>query len=144
LLPVLVPGGRVAGDFALRCLRLARARREILEVERAGRGAGIAIAPRGSRRRDPAPRGAVPAARVRARLGRLAADYPGNPEEGLAPGELALPGTRWLVDRRGALRERAVIPGSAIVVGPPLRSGRTGLAAVAHPRGTARWARRAG
>src|SRR5262249_37109149 len=90
------------------------------------------------------PRSAPLTPRARVRLGRLAARYPGNPEEGLAPGELALPGTRWLVDRRGALHERAVVPGSAIVVGPPLRSARTRLRAVCDRRGAARAARRLG
>lgn len=149
MLPVLVPGGRLPRDFPARCLKAARARREISRIERAALGAGAAIVGEDGRpQAGGGPRGAPPSAplssRARRRLGRLAARYPGNPEEGLAPGELAIPGTRWLVDRRGALRERTVVPGSEIIVGPPLRSHRVRLRAVRDPRGAAHAARRLG
>jgi len=155
MLPVLVPRGRLPRDFAARCLRAARARGQVLEIEKAALDAA-------SRDRDwleglAATRLGSPAARrfegltarrleglTARRLARLAARYPGDAEEGLAAGELAVPGTRWLVDRRGALRARTVIPGTGIVVGPPLRSGRTRLRAVRDRPGAERSARRLG
>src|SRR5206468_1561077 len=54
------------------------------------------------------------------------------------------PGTVFVVDRRGALRERAAIPGSSIVVGPPLRSGRKRLRAIPDAAGARAAARRFG
>src|SRR6185369_353711 len=44
MLAVLVPGGRLPHDFAARCLRHARARREVLAIERAALEAGARIA----------------------------------------------------------------------------------------------------
>jgi len=171
MLPVIVPGGRLPKDFAARCLRAARARAQVLEIEKAALEAGSrnrdrfeALTARRfegltarrfegltARRFEGLTARRVEGSAVRRfegltarRLARLAARYPGDPEEGLAPGELAVPGTRWLVDRRGTLRARAVIPGTAIVVGPPLRSDRTRLRAVRDRPGAERSARRLG
>lgn len=68
-----------------------------------------------------------PGPRMVARLAALAATYEGEPEEGLAPGQIAIPGTVYIVDRRGRLLERPVVPGSSIVLGPHLFSGRRRL-----------------
>src|SRR5262249_51837119 len=59
-------------------------------------------------------------------LVRLAGSYPGEPEEGVRPGELAIPGTVWIVRGPGGLRRRDTIPGSNILLGS-LQSGRKGL-----------------
>ncbi len=66
---------------------------------------------------------------TKARLARLAAGYPGDPEEGIARGELAIPGTPLVVTRRGAVHLRGNLAGTAILVGPPLVSRRFGLIA---------------
>jgi hypothetical protein len=148
LLPVLVPGGRLPRDFAARSLRLARERRAALEIEGAALKAATSFLEGRGRRagaragREGLPRG-LPDGLV-ARLGRLARDYPGEPEEGLAPRVLALPGTLWVVDARAVPRERARVPGTDIVVGSPLRSGRRRLRASRDPRGAGSAARRLG
>lgn len=54
------------------------------------------------------------------KLARLAASYPGEPEEGLRRGVLALPGTPHAIDRRGRILRRETIPGSEIDLGPPV------------------------
>jgi len=170
LLPRVAPDGAIPRRFAARCLAIARERRTQLDAEAAaleiaeriwrqsgraqrwGRateiaarvGAPASFASAGRAGTVPASSPAAPSLREIARLARLAKRYPGEPEEGLASGEIGVPGTAFLVDRRGALRERPTIPNSSIVVGPPLRSERRRLRAVRDRRGSLAAARRFG
>ena len=119
-LSAVAPSGRIPRDFASRCLREAARRKKAIaaegealrKVERLG-GNGSATAEEIRARLGVS---------VVARLARLAASYPGEPEEGLRPGELAIPGTSYAIDRRRRLLRRETIPGSEIALGPPVVS----------------------
>lgn len=106
LLPLTVPRGRIPRDFAQRCLAEARRRKAALLAE----SEALRVAERLGTSHDLE-------RRTLARLAKLASRYPGEPEEGLAPGELAIPGTALLVDRRGRVRLRDAIPGTRILLG---------------------------
>src|SRR4029079_17658713 len=113
-------------DFASRCLEAARERAGTLMAERAAFAFAIALG------RRPARLSAALARSLRSDLAgliRLAARYPGQPEEGLRPAELAIPGTEVIVDGKGRVRLRPTIPGSSIQVGPQPRSVRGATAA---------------
>src|SRR5437867_4354216 len=122
LLPVLLPRGRLPREFAARSLAEARVRLDALGAEREALAAAARVL-RAGRRQD-APR---IDRRMLARLARFAARYPGEPEEGLPPGVLALPGTPLLIEGTGRLHERTMIRGSRIILGRRLIPGRSRL-----------------
>ena len=116
----VVPSGRIPRDFASRCLREAARRKKAIAAEREAILWAGSLA--GSRPLTPERIRARLGASTVARLARLAASYPGEPEEGLGPGVLAIPGTRYSIDGGRRLLGRETIPGSGICLGPPVRT----------------------
>lgn len=121
-LPIVAPRGRLPKDFVRRCLAVARERKIALAAEREALVLGTRLSRRWNaarlRRRDTIPWLAPDIDhRSLARLALLARSYPGEPDEGLARGELAIPGVRLTINGNGAIRRRETVPGSDIVLG---------------------------
>jgi HEXXH motif-containing protein len=70
-------------------------------------------------------------------LAKLAAGYPGEAEEGVGPGEIAIPGTSLIVGSGGRIFLRDTIPGSSILLGGALASGRAADRSAARRLGRA-------
>lgn len=111
-------------------------RRADLQLEREGLLLGRAISRNEARTDRRAPTGApiLPRSlgdRV-ARLARALKRYPGNSEEGVMAGQLALPGTPYLVQFGEGLKVRSVLAGTRIIVAPSavMAAGAPGAAPV--------------